>query len=646
MPGWLCFIQSIPDRYGGDILAKQKTAPDQTELYQNAYKYANRPFKWFLQLIRPVRFRYLMAISVNLVFVLLSVIPATVTGWLVDDVLTDRRMELLPGYLALLVGVPLLRSFMMVFYRYHFEYSAQDSIVRLRRGTYRHLQNLDALFYSRTRPGDIMAKLTGDMDMIRHFIAFTVFSTLENSVLFIFGTFYVFTVNWKLALIALLVSPVTFIITYRLGRTIRPIWGEIREQFSRLNSVVQQNIAGNRVIRAFARYDFEEEKFEKENQGYRQAHMKHADMAVRFIPALEAMANFMTVLVILIGGLLVIFDELSLGGLVTFNGLLFILNNPMRSAGNLMNEVQRYSTSANKVLDLLIERSRIKSPDQDQKDMATADSESAEELKLSGKVEFRDVTFTYGERKGHALQPSLKNISLTAEPGQTIGLVGLTGSGKTSLVSLIPRLYDTTFGEILIDGVDVREYNLQQLRRNIGMVMQEVFLFSDTIEGNIAYGVPEAPMSTVYEAAKTAAADDFITRTPEGYDTIIGERGVGLSGGQRQRLALARALAIKPSILILDDTTSAVDMETEHEIQQALRRMPGRRTLFIIAHRISSVRYADEILVIEDGEVVERGRHDDLMALRGRYYDIFLTQAGMDDQEFARVNEGGESDGT
>ncbi|MDD2579602.1 MAG: ATP-binding cassette domain-containing protein, partial [Eubacteriales bacterium] len=173
-----------------------------------------------------------------------------------------------------------------------------------------------------------------------------------------------------------------------------------------------------------------------------------------------------------------------------------------------------------------------------------------------------------------------------------------------------------------------------------------VFLFSDTIEGNIAYGVPEAPMSTVYEAAKTAAADDFITRTPEGYDTIIGERGVGLSGGQRQRLALARALAIKPSILILDDTTSAVDMETEHEIQQALRRMPGRRTLFIIAHRISSVRYADEILVIEDGEVVERGRHDDLMALRGRYYDIFLTQAGMDDQEFARVNEGGESDGT
>jgi len=224
MPGWLCFLQSIPDRYGGDILAKQKTAPDQTELYQNAYKYANRPFKWFLQLIRPVRFRYLMAISVNLVFVLLSVIPATVTGWLVDDVLTDRRMELLPGYLALLVSVPLLRSFMMVFYRYHFEYSAQDSIVRLRRGTYRHLQNLDALFYSRTRPGDIMAKLTGDMDMIRHFIAFTVFSTLENSVLFIFGTFYIFTVNWKLALIALLVSPVTFIITYRLGRTIRPIW--------------------------------------------------------------------------------------------------------------------------------------------------------------------------------------------------------------------------------------------------------------------------------------------------------------------------------------------------------------------------------------------------------------------------------------
>ena len=622
-------------------MKKRRTKPDQADLHQTAYIYANRPFKWFFYLIKPVKYRYIMAILINLIFVSLSVVPATLTGLLVDDVLTDRKLDMLPIYIALLIGVPLFRSCLAVFFRYHFEYCAQDSIVRLRKGMYRHLQNLDAMFYGRTRTGDIMAKMTGDIDMIRHFIAFTVFSSVENIVLFVFGSLYIFTVSWKLALVALTISPFIFIITYRLGRTIRPIWGEIREAFSRLNSVVQQNIAGNRVTRAFARYSFEEEKFEKENQAFRQSHMKHADMVIRFLPALEGLANFMIVLVILVGGILVIRGELSLGGLVTFNGLLFVLNNPMRSAGNIMNEVQRYSASASKVLDLLLERSRIKSPDSIDEDEETSDALSAAPLEIEGRVEFRNVTFTYGERKGHALQPSLRDINLSAEPGQTIGLVGLTGSGKTSLVSLIPRLFDTTFGEILIDGKDVRDYNLQQLRRNIGMVMQEVFLFSDTIEGNIAYGAPEAPMEDVIDAAKAASADTFIRKTPEGYDTIVGERGVGLSGGQRQRIALARALAMKPKILILDDTTSAVDMETEHEIQQALRRLPGKRTVFIIAHRISSVRHADEILVIDDGAVVERGRHDELMALKGNYFDIFMTQAGMSEEELQTLEEGG-----
>ncbi len=627
---------------GGEDLKKRRTKFDQAELHQSAYIYANRPFKWFFYLIKPVRYRYLMAIFVNLAAVSMSVVPATLTGLLVDDVLIDRRMNMLPVYITLLIAVPLLRSCLVVFFRYHFEYCAQDSIVRLRKGMYRHLQNLDALFYGRTRTGDLMAKMTGDIEMIRHFIGFTVFASVENLVLFVFGTLYVFTVNWKLALVALVVSPFIFIITYRLGRTIRPVWGEIREAFSRLNSVVQQNIAGNRVTRAFARYEYEEEKFEKENQGYREAHMKHADMVIRFLPVLDGLANFMIVLVILVGGLLVIRGELTLGGLVTFNGLLFVLNNPMRMAGNIMNEVQRYSTSANKVLDLLIERSKIKSPDADQTDEAELDQLSGEALAINGKVEFRNVTFTYGERKGYALQPSLSNINLIAQPGQTIGLVGLTGAGKSSLVSLMPRLYDTTFGEILVDDVDVRDYNLQQLRRNIGMVMQEVFLFSDTIEGNIAYGVPDAPMEKVVSAAKAASADEFIRKTPEGYDTIIGERGVGLSGGQRQRIALARALAMDPKILILDDTTSAVDMETEHDIQQALRDMPGQRTVFIIAHRISSVRHADEILVIDDGQVVERGRHDSLMQLNGRYYDIFITQAGMSETDLKQLEQGGD----
>ncbi|HBP38057.1 MAG TPA: hypothetical protein DD640_04830 [Clostridiales bacterium] len=323
------------------------------------------------------------------------------------------------------------------------------------------------------------------------------------------------------------------------------------------------------------------------------------------------------------GGYLVIKGELTLGGLVTFNGLLFVLTNPMRNAGNLMNEIQRYAASAAKVNDMLLEHPRVASP-------AGKSGETGRKAPIRGKVEFRDVTFTYGEKKGHILQPSLTGINLVAEPGQTIGIIGLTGSGKTSLINLIVRLYDTTFGAILIDDVDVRDYNLQELRRSIGMVMQDVFLFSDTIEGNIAYGVPaDTPLEKIVDSAKMAAADDFVRHMTEGYETIVGERGVGLSGGQRQRIALARALAMDPQILILDDTTSAVDMETEQEIQEALHQHMGNRTIFIIAHRISSVRHADQILVMDQGRVVERGTHEELMACQGIYQDVYLTQAGL-----------------
>jgi ATP-binding cassette subfamily B protein len=614
-------------------------------MHENAYLYANRPFKWFWDLIRPVRGRFLLAQFTDFIFILASVIPATITGLLVDRVLIGGELDKLPLYLGLMVGVPFLRSCLMLFFRSSFESCSQDTIMRIRESLYRHLQNLDATFYNRSRTGDIMSKMTGDIDMVRHFVGYTAFASIESVVLFVFGALYVFTVSWKLALVAIALSPIILILTYRLGKTVRPIWAEIRESFSRLNSVVQQNISGNRVVRAFARSGFEEEKFEKENQSYREANWKHAQTVVRFIPQLDAVANFLIVPVILVGGLLVIQGQLTIGGLVTFNGLLFVLTQPMRMAGNLMNEIQRFAASAVKLIDLLLERPRITQPEDDQ--LRTQENESFEQNRratIAGKVEFRDVTFTYGERKGHALQPSLFNINLVAQPGEKIGIVGLTGSGKTSLVNLIPRLYDTTFGAILIDDVDVRDYNLQELRRNIGMVMQDVFLFSDTVEGNIAYGVPEAPNEVIEQSARIAAADSFIRKMADGYDTIVGERGVGLSGGQRQRIALARALAVKPRILILDDTTSAVDMETEHEIQKALAAHLADCTVFIIAHRISSVRHADQIVVLSEGRIIEHGTHNQLMALQGSYFDVFVTQAGLSAEEIehrtGQLNDG------
>jgi ATP-binding cassette, subfamily B, multidrug efflux pump len=627
---------------GGDGVRQTRNTSNAATLHENAYKYTNHPFKWFWDLIRPARGRFLAAQTIDIIHTASSLLPAIVAGLLVDKVLTGGQMQLLPLYLSLLVGVPVARALLSLLARYNFEYTSQQVTMELRESMYAHLQDLSADFYSRTSTGDTMTRMTGDIEVVRFFSAGTAFSAIENLFLFLFGSLYVFSVNWKLALVALALTPFLLVITYRLGKTTRPIWREIREVFARLNSAVQQNIAGNRVVRAFDRADFEESKFEKENDGFRQINIRQATTFLRFLPALEAIANFLTVPIILVGGYLVIQGELTLGGLVTFNGLLFVLSNPMRSAGMIMNDIQRFVASATKINDLLLEKPKITGPG----DVAAAEpgagrGKPAETGEIRGQIEFCDVSFTYGEQchETPSTRPALSGINLVAEPGQTVGIIGLTGSGKTTLVNLLVRLYDPTAGSILLDGRDLRDYNLQDLRRHIGMVMQDVFLFSDTIEGNIAYGVPDAPFDVVHESARMAEATGFISETPEGYDTIVGERGVGLSGGQRQRIALARALALKPKILILDDTTSAVDMETEQQIQQALQEQRKNRTVFLIAHRVSSIRNADQILVIDQGRIIESGPHDQLIASRGTYYDIFMTQAGL--QKDTAPAEGG-----
>jgi ATP-binding cassette, subfamily B, multidrug efflux pump len=302
---------------------------------------------------------------------------------------------------------------------------------------------------------------------------------------------------------------------------------------------------------------------------------------------------------------------MSVGQLVTFNGFVWALNNPMRMAGWLINDVQRFATSGEKVISLLETETSISNSDK-----------AVTKERLLGMVEFRNVSFSYGDEK------VLENISLKAKPGQTIAVIGPTGAGKSTLVSLISRFYDCTSGEILIDGVNIRDIELQTLRRNVSVAMQDIFLFSDTIEGNVSYGVPQAPMEEVEWAAGVADAHEFILRFTEGYDTIVGERGVGLSGGQKQRIALARALIKNPSVLILDDTTSSVDIETEHEIHKTLRSFYNDKTTFIIAHRISSVKNADMILVLEDGKIVEQGRHQELLDKKGYYYSVYVNQVG------------------
>ena len=361
--------------------------------------------------------------------------------------------------------------------------------------------------------------------------------------------------------------------------------------------------------------DYEIEKFNRENDGYRDAEINATNIWKKYVPVFDILANSLTIILYLVGGIMVIKGEMTIGTLVTVSGYLWMLNNPLRQAGWLANDYQRFVTSVEKIYATAIVEPRIFNKDN-----------SIVKEKLDGEIEFSNVSYRTG---GEMI---LEDINIHIKPGETVGIIGATGSGKTTLMNLLNRFYDVTTGSIKIDGVNIKDYNLQSMRSNIGLAMQDVFLFSDTIEGNIAYGRPDCSFEEVVEAAKIADAHNFIVRMTDGYDTIVGERGVGLSGGQKQRISLARALLKDPTILILDDTTSAVDMETESQIQKELKNLDGNRTIFIIAHRISSIKAADQILVLDNGRIIETGKHEELLDKKGYYYTVFHHQYGDFDQ--------------
>jgi ATP-binding cassette subfamily B protein len=410
-----------------------------------------------------------------------------------------------------------------------------------------------------------------------------------------------------------------------MGVKVKPAFSEIREQFAKLNSVVKENISGNRVVKALAKEQYEITKFTRENEAFRERQLDATKIWSRYLPMLESLAGLFTVFLILFGGIFVVTGKMTIGELVTFNGLAWALNSPMRMAGYLINDVQNFAASADKIKGLLETEPRVENA-----------PEPVLKERLEGRVEFRDVCFCYGD------EMVLKNVSFSVEPGETVAILGPTGCGKTSIINLICRYYEATSGQVLIDGIDVKEIDLRVLRKNISVAMQDVFLFSNTVEGNIAYGVPDSPFENIQHAAQIADADEFIMSMPEEYSTIIGERGVGLSGGQKQRVSLARSLITEPAILILDDTTSSVDMETERKIYNALDPFCKGRTTFIIAHRISTVKNADRILVVMDGRIIESGSHQKLIGMKGYYYKVYMDQVGVigDDVMGAEGSEG------
>ena len=587
-----------------------------------AWPYPLTRMEWLWSNMKGYRLLYIASIFGTLVYNALQLTVPFFSARIVDGFLSgENAAENLALHrdrfymlIILMIALTLIRCVVVYLDCLGYEKVSQGVLFKVRNYLYDKIQRQDMKFYSTYRTGDLMTRLTGDLDAVRHMMAWVVRMVVEAfSLLGAVAVYYIY-MNWKLALCLLAVAPFIFLIIYLFKIRVAPQHALLREKLAVMNTIAQENISGNRVVKAFAREDYEADKFRECNDDYRETNKLTANTWLTFFPYVETLANILPVILLLVGGLFLIKGTLTMGEYVAFSGLTWAIANPMRQLGNIMNEFQRFSAASRKVMDIYYSEPSIKD-----KDDAISHPE-----RFEGLVEFKDVTFKYSDGN----LPVLKHVSFTAHPGETIAIMGETGCGKTSLIHLIPRFYEPLEGRVMIDGHDVSAYKLKDLRSNIGLATQDVLLYSDTIDGNIAYGDTNMPKANVIRYARTSAADDFIAKMPEGYETIVGERGVGLSGGQKQRISLARALAVRPSILILDDTTSAVDLETEKEIQHNLDELPFTCTKIIIAQRISTTKKADRILIMNHGEITESGTHEELIQKGGYYAELVKLQTG------------------
>ncbi|WP_298048523.1 ABC transporter ATP-binding protein, partial [uncultured Bifidobacterium sp.] len=540
------------------------------------------------------------------------------SGLIVDRVITQGEVDELTRLCAMMIVFTVVRVASRYGYQMWMERFGQNSIFRLVSDEYEKLHELDFTYFNHTRTGDIMSRMTSDTDAIRHALSWVSYQVIDCAVMFIGALIMMFSIDWRLALALACVTPFIFVLTRGLSSHAKPLFFAIRNSLAEMNSMVEENIEGNRVVKAFVREPYETEKFDEHNEDYMQRNMAQAYNSRKYMPWLDGLGFSLQLITLGLGGFLVIKGYMTLGNLVAFNSYLWMIDGPVRQSGWLINDWQRFNASCIKIRKLLTSKSRIQ-----EKPDAKAPH------RILGDIDFKHVSFAFPDEPD---TPILQDVDFHIPAGAKLGILGETGAGKSTLVNLISRFYDPTEGQVLIDGIDARDWPLTALRSQVCIVAQDTFLFSDTIGGNIGFGAGEQreyDEQYIRRMATIAGADNFIRSMPDGYDTIVGERGVGLSGGQKQRLSLARALADDPSILIMDDTTSAVDMETEAEIQQHLRELDDKKTIVTIAHRISSVKDSDLILVLEHGRVVERGTHDELVAAHGRYWEIYHKQLGL-----------------
>lgn len=528
----------------------------------------------------------------------------------VDDVVGKKQTELLATVLLGLAVIAILRSILAYVREYLFDKLSSKVAIDLRRDLFGHIQKLPFSFFDGSSTGELMSRMTGDIDNIWKAISFGIGLFIDNALYFLVASVILFSLNWKLTLASLITMPIIAFLAVKLEKSVGEAYEKLSDQGVVLNTTAQENIAGVRLVKAFGREKHEILKFLNHNKENYKLSVNQAGIWGKYHPVIEFMGNVAIILVVSFGGFLVIGKDISIGMLVAFNGYIWMLIWPMRMLGFLTNNIAQASASAKKIFKIIDIEPEIKDP-----------VNPVELNEMKGNICFEDVSFKYNE------SCVLKNININAKSGSTIAIMGTTGSGKSSIINLIGRYYDVAEGRITIDGIDVKDLKLSDIRDNMSVVMQDTFLFSDSIDANIRFGRDEEISDEeVLLASRDALVHEFVSEMEEGYDTVIGERGVGLSGGQKQRISIARALLKNSKILILDDATSALDMETEYQILKALKRRRASSTTFVIAHRISAVKDADEILIIDDGEIVERGTHKELLKKHGRYYDIFCEQ--------------------
>lgn len=561
--------------------------------------------------IRDYWYAYLFAIICMIIAIVLDMIYPVISQKIIDDVIIGGKTSLLK---ELLIGIFLIGLGRCIFgYLKEFTFDKVSSKIGadMRKNLFAHIQTLSLSYFNRTNTGELMARVKDDIDHIWNALGFVGMLIIEVTIHTFIVLYCMFQVNKVLFILPCIVIPVIGAIAVIMERKLDKVYEQISEENAVLNTVAEENLAGVRTVKAFAREKHEIKKFLSHNQKYYQLNMEQAKILTRYQPVFQFVSRLLPVVSIILGGLMVIKGSLSLGALVAFSEYTRNIVWPMEMLGWLMNDFSSAIASNKKIKKIYQEIPEIK---------------EAEETvcleKVKGEIEFCDVSF------GIQNTEILKNISFRIEAGKTLGIMGATGSGKTSIINLLQRFYDTEDGIIRLDGKDIKTLSLKQLRGSISVVMQDNFLFSDTIKENIKLGSQEwMKDEIVRDSASFAKADSFIERMEEQYDTIIGERGVGLSGGQKQRISIARAIAKKNPILVMDDSTSALDMETEHAIQKSLSEL-SNTTKIIIAHRISAVRNADEIIFLEDGKIKERGTHNELLKKKGLYYQTYLAQYG------------------